>query len=258
MPCQAGIILKKYIFIWRMFGIWPHPSDGMWYKLYGHTIHATMLLLIAGMCMTIPDATNHQELSNSILWVMAFSMLVFKSACVMSTRRRCDELMGLLSQLERSSSESEQEQSCLARPQVIAARLLTVMVANAVSCALLVYFYAILQSDPILVWQTVHPFNWNKQPVFYLVFCTSQLLTVVAYDFVNSTANNYGPVLFMTLSAHLDVLGMRLVRLGYDKKSFSNLVDSAVKVDTVHTQFVGRKLDAELIECIEYHKLCLR
>lgn len=241
-----------------MFGIWPNPTDGMWYKLYGHAIHATMLLLIAGMCMTVPAATTHQELSNSILWLMAFSMLVFKSACVVSTHRHCDELMMLLIQLERTSAGSEHEQKVLARPKVIATRLVTAMVANAVSCALLVYVYAVLQSESVLVWPTVHPFNLDRHPVLYLVVCTVQFLTVVAYDFVNSTANNYGPVMFMMLSAHLDVLGMRLVRLGYDKETCADSVDSTVKVDKVRAHFIGRQLEVELIECIEYHKLCLR
>lgn len=255
MPSQSEIILNKFFFIWRLVGIWPHPTDGVWYKLYGHTVHATMLFLIAGMCMSVPEATTHQELSNSILWMMAFSMLFFKCACVMRTRHRCEELIGLLGQLERTSTGSEYEQFYLARPRVVATRLVTVMVTNAVSCVLLVYVYVVIQSESVLVWQTIHPFNWNRHPVLYLIICTAQFLTAVAYHFVNSTINNYGPVMFMQLSAHLDVLGMRLVRLGYDKKT---LAVSAVKANSVRANFVGRQLEVELIECIEYHKLCLR
>lgn len=258
MPCQSDVILKKFVFIWRLFGIWPHPADGMWYKLYGHTVHATMLLLIAGMCMTIPVASTNQELSNSILWLMEFSTLVCKGACVMSSRRRCEELMVLLFQLERTSASSEHEQRVLARPRVIATRLVTAMIANAVSGALLAYVYAVLQSESVLVWPTVQPFNCNRHSVLYLVICTFQFFTVVAYDFVISTANNYGPVMFMMLSSHLDVLGMRMERLGYDTKTFAVSVDAAVKVDTFHDQYIGRQLEVELIECIEYHKLCLR
>lgn len=110
---------------------------------------------------------------------------------------------------------------------------------------------AILSNDRVLVWTFWLPFDYQQSKIVYRMVLTYQVFVSYYMGFILLAVDVYSGTMYIMLSAHLDVLGMRLKDLGNSAPKF--LIQCPV-----NNSVLLKTSEKKLGNCIFAHILCLK
>lgn len=110
---------------------------------------------------------------------------------------------------------------------------------------------AILSKDRVLVWTFWLPFDYQQTKIVYIIVLTYQVIVSYFMGLILLAVDVYSGTMYIMLSAHLDVLGMRLKELGHSTTDFPVL-------SPANNPVLLKANEKILGKCILTHILCLK
>lgn len=110
---------------------------------------------------------------------------------------------------------------------------------------------ALLSNDRVLIWTFWLPFDYQQTKIVYQIVLTYQMFVSYYMVFIHLAVDAYSGTMYIMLSAHLDLLGMRLKRLGRSK------TESSIYWPANNAALLKANED-KFGKCILTHNLCIK
>lgn len=236
---------------WHYIGLWSLPSQPRrpWYTVY--SILANFIaLFVFNVCilLSVLIANNIEDIIETFVIAASTVSALVKALIFLAGRRNVSQLLDVMKQVEATSITSPVEQSILLAAKRKSFLATAIFTLNTVIAIVILFSNTLLQPQRALMWPSLYPIEWQSDNVyygiamFYQVVCTFFIgSTIIICDMWRATA-------FFLMAGFLDVLCGRMQRLGYFKEE--DLEEIQLLEINVH--------EAQLVECIEYHLLCIR
>lgn len=235
-------ILRAHIFIWRLAGIWPQPNDWLVYRVY-----AVFAFVVASLVFNVTLMLNlveHHTVDQTVATLLPATTTVMTTVKVclhLINQRRIERMFALMRDLELRLEMSTHPQ-VIERTVLRSRNLLFVLSCAAYSAITMAALIAVLNGHR-LMWPTWFPWDWEHSALRQLALVGFQYVTNLYIGMLYTTLNTYAPVLYMILTAYLEILGEQLRSIGQRKSA--------------ETGFSGEEM-GRLRKCYEEHKMCIR
>lgn len=113
------------------------------------------------------------------------------------------------------------------------------------------FLAALLSNDRVLIWTFWLPFDYQQTNMVYLIVLTYQMFVSYYMGFILLAVDVYSGTMYIMLSAHLDVLGMRLKELGHSTPEFLMCCPG-------NNSVLLKVNEKKLGKCILTHNLCVK
>lgn len=229
--------------VWRVTGIWLRDSDPLVLRLIAYAVQLISLFTFNFlMLLSLGTARTMDETIETLLPSTTTVVLSIKAVLLMRQRSLLMQLFALIGRLEASVRGNAVEEMYLRRQRRNYLRLLVCMTCGCFGSILWVFGQAVLSSRRRLMWRSWFPFDWMgaESPQLHRWAVGFQIVCNLHIGLLYASMDTFGPLMFGTLSAFLDVLADRLRRLGTGAKAG------------------GEANVRELIACVRYHNTCLQ
>lgn len=246
--------VRYHYTLMRLAGLWPLPTDPPALRYIAHIFHLISFVLFNGLMLaSLPMATTMDDVIETLLPSITTVVISLKAWLMMRNREQLQHLFRITERLEEirlGSSDTVSaaaEQSCLRRAGRSFRRLLVGMSGFCYSAILWRIVSTIwLQPQRRLLWRSWFPFDWERTALGYRTALGFQIVCNVYIGVLYSTVDTFGPMAYGTLASFLDVLAMRLQRLGTEDKS-----------KKPYERPTSNRAERALVECVCYHTWCL-
>lgn len=234
-------ILQPHIFIWRLAGIWPQSNDWFAYRVY-----AVLAFVTASVVFNVTLLLNlveHHSVDQTVATLLPATTTVMTSVKVclhLINQRRIERMLALMRNIEQRLAFGEQI-AVVGRTVQRSRNLLFVLSGAAYAAITMSALIAVL-SGSRLMWPTWFPFDWEHNAKHRLALVGFQYVTNMYIGMLYSTLNTYAPVMYIILTAYLEVLGEQLRSIG-NGKADAECPDVELR---------------RLRQCYDAHKMCIR
>lgn len=248
-----------------MCGMWQWDGPPTVYRIYGSVTTLLFYILYPlGLFVQVFFAANIYE-SIQIACIFFTSLCGFKLWLVMRQRRLIVQTFQILNDLDGQILTRQHYSTIVTgvdRAKLV--NLFGCFINGTATCW--VYLVKLLENDRTLIWPFFVPFEYRENAMVFHVVLFYQFLGTVWVAFVHSSVDAIGGSMYSVLGAHMNVLEMRMSRLGVDDDDDTDDVDD--EISTKPKRLIldkKRKIELqkmqnylELIKCVETHKLCLK
>lgn len=236
--------MEYHILVWKITGTWWYGSpEAAWFKFYRWFILLGIYVLYPFMVlMRLTESSDVSDIG-AILYLMPTAMVGIKTWSLIRNKDeilKLFELMGKLdARIERQEHVDIVRSSIKGMSRVY--RFLSCQYYGAVMLAL----SAALTSDDrqLLMKAFWSPVDYHKNIAAYYCIVGYQTLSHIFDCMIDTSLDSFAGTLYSILASHLDILGIRLKSLGFDRTKDTNL---------------NANTETKLNECITTHFLCLK
>lgn len=233
-------IMKYHVWVWHACGIWYTTDSTFRYKLYSAFVYA-FYYIMHPICIAMKLAvTQNFEEIIEILQMLPIAAVGIKLTFVLLKRQQFNVLFDLMTKMDIHLKTSEHHQ--ILTMQTRAATIL-VYILSAINYGTTACFCLMARLENRLPFPTWYPFSLEKNSILYHCIVIFQISVAILYSFVFTSIDMYSSAFYRILGAHIDVLALKLKQL---------------HVATATSGIYANKGKLDLIECITYHKLCIR
>lgn len=251
--------LKYHMIIWKLCGMWDWDGRPKLYPIYGAIITILFYIIFPlGIFVQLFFTTNVYE-SVQILCILFTSGCGFKLWLVMRQRPLLNRIFELMEILDLQITTTEFH-------AVIMVGVRRAQIVNIVGClfnyvtSILLYIAKLIENDGTLIWPFYVPFNYRENAMIFHALLIYQFLGSMWAAMVHSTVDAVGGSMYSVLGAHLDVLGLRMSRLGANDHEYNEQYDGKRFKNCTNGKMERKKLQnfKDLKKCVDTHKLCVQ
>lgn len=235
-------ILKSHFGIFEFFGVWEPPAPSALYRLWQWiSLIVTGIGLPFTFLMSIIYADDPEAMLKIPVLMCTILSVTIKCVLIVSKRTKIDDLLDTMSKMDRYVEASTEKLMENAFKKI--RRLHMAFKVSYYGAYTMVLAEFISKGGTNLFWQSTMqwPWQWAHSPSIYFTILALQVATNAINCVLAVLTDTLASILCILLDGHLSVLEFKLRRLGYNDESSGTSQD--VK---------------ELINCIEYHDLCVR
>lgn len=247
-------ILNAHRIIWRFCGMWSRQDDSLAYRVYCCGIFIlTSVVFNASMVLNLVQHHSKNEVMACLLPATTTILTSLKIAFFLANRCNYIRLFQAIERLETFCDlDSMRAQSVLARAATNCRYLLIVFSITSLSAISFSASIAVFSKDRVLMWPSWYPVDWMGNAKWYYGVLGFQYASNMFLGVAYISLTILGPVLYMILTAHLEILGKRLESIG-----------STPEEMYANVQSIGKPIDKQANEeslrvCVRWHNLCVR
>lgn len=248
--------------IWKVCGCWDWEGRPAWYPLYALIIYIFFYILFPlGMFVQFFYTTNMYG-KVEVLCIAFTCLCGIKLWLIMRKLPLILELFELMDKLDKQIVSDEFEaiiMNGVRRAQFISA--VGIIINGTASCVLYaarVFGY----KQKILIWAFYVPFDYHNHEFRYQALLFYQFLATVWVALTHATMDAIGGSVYAVLEAHLEVLDLRMSRLGIDDddNEMVEAANSTRKLLDNKKRLQLKKIQncIDIRKCVELHQLCIR
>lgn len=239
--------LGNHIKAFKCCGIWTWPDQPQWYRPYSMVLCTLAYIIYPGlMLINMIVSTNLSELIEGAFFLPT-ALVGIKLLILISKKEKILQLTALIRRMENSTATSEAEQRLL---RVVSEqptrRCFVALWVVYILTSIWSYTEAQIMSGGRqrrrLMWPMWLPFDLQTCPwLVHQMMLSYQALVTLNDCLMHSSLDTFAVAMCNGLGAYLDVLGMRLERIGHRRGGAHR----------------GRRDEAQLRTCIQLHYQCI-
>lgn len=235
--------------LFRKCGWLPQSNDRRAYHIYGRIISVSCAIFNICIFASITTAKTMPDLIDVLLVSITFFLAFVKAMLFRYNLPNIEHAFWLMSKLHPSKDDpSDEIRSRMARAdRLVRIVNLTVMTPYYIGC-FTIGLSTVLAGNR-LIYSSWFPFDWSAYRFVYFATISYQMISQTWLSLLMSSSDTTGPILYCYLIAYLEILGIRLRKVGESWFSKDGKTTKGRNSDI--------QMEAQLKDCVRYHQTCL-
>lgn len=256
--------MKIHVLIWKLCGCWNWDERPALYPLYAFFIFF-LFYFIFPLGMFVQFAFTKTLLEKIQVLCIAFTCFCgVKLWLVMRNRPLILKMFDIMDKLDEQIVSEEFQ--VIVMKGVRRAQLINVIgcTVNCIATCVLYVAKVFGNEEKLLIWPSYVPFEYRDNEVLFQGILAYQFISSMWVSAVHATLDAIGGSYYSLLGAHLEVLDLRMSRLGIDDDDIAYFgstkrINSTKNLNEYTKMLELKKIqnNAELNRCVELHKLCV-
>lgn len=271
MKLSSKKAMKLHVILWKVCACWNWSDRPVWYPLYALTIYALFYVIFPlGMFAQFPFSTTMFE-RIEITCIVFTCLSAIKLWLVMRKRPLIIEMFKLMDHLDEQIQTDEFHviiMKAVRRSKLI---IINGCVINCGASFVLYVTRTFGNEEKLLTWVSYIPFEYRNDEIIFQAVLLYQFVGSIIVSLVHATLDTIGGSYYAVLGAHLEVLALRMSRLGTNRDN-NELITAADgnavvrNANWTRTFIENRKMEklkkhqncVELSRCVQLHLSCIR
>lgn len=256
-PSVDSVKALKYQFImFQYLGIWP-PNPPTW-SSHLYTFVAFYMLsagFIGSLAASIIFVKSMKQVIDNLIVSSSVLLVVIKGIIIYFTKPKALNVLKLMRELD-ARVDGDDEESVLAVIYDQSGKLLKLFLGAYMTAWVALAFQSLWADKEESFWSStaLYPYEISQNKIVYWLVLMFQGFANFVECILVAAADTYGVILYHILGGHVEVLALRLKKLGF-KRIVGKVEPDVITSDAIND---GRQYNAGLKECVQTYIVCIR